>query len=199
MAEGVTEAGAEESVRRRALYRLTVAGMVTVSALLALWWLDRREEPTAEVRPTAPAPIISAPASTAPPEPVAPPPEEAPPEEAPPPPPEVAAVPPAPRPAPAAKPVAAGIARSGSAKAVIEPPVPSPAPEGGGFVLQLGVFGNPANAQELVRQLRRKGIRAHTETRVQLGPFANREEAEKAQAELLRLGYHPVVTTATTR
>lgn len=66
----------------------------------------------------------------------------------------------------------------------------------GGFVVQLGVFSTPARAEELVRKLRNQGIRASTETRVHVGPFLNRQEAEKAQAEMRRLGINGVVTTA---
>jgi DedD protein len=66
----------------------------------------------------------------------------------------------------------------------------------GSFVVQLGVFSNPARAEELVRQLKEKGIRASTETRVHVGPFLNRKEAEKAQVEMRRLGLSGVVTTA---
>jgi DedD protein len=67
----------------------------------------------------------------------------------------------------------------------------------GSFVVQLGVFSNPARAEELVRQLKEKGIRASTETRVHVGPFLNRQEADKAQTEMRRLGLSGVVTTAT--
>ena len=66
-------------------------------------------------------------------------------------------------------------------------------PAGRGYVVQLGVFTEPANAQELVARLRKQGIRAYTETRVHVGPFLNRAEAEKAQAELRRLGISGVV------
>jgi DedD protein len=64
-------------------------------------------------------------------------------------------------------------------------------------VVQLGVFSNPALAQDLVQRLRKQGIRASTETRVHVGPFLNRQEAEKAQAELRRQGLNALVTTAT--
>lgn len=67
---------------------------------------------------------------------------------------------------------------------------------GGGYVVQLGVFANPENARELVERLRRQGVRAHLETRVQVGPFLDRREADKARAELSRLGYTPLLTTA---
>lgn len=78
--------------------------------------------------------------------------------------------------------------------AVPSTPALAPAPAGPqDFVVRLGVFSNPANAQELVERLRKQGIRAYSETRVQVGPFLNREEAEKARAELARLGLKGVV------
>jgi len=48
-----------------------------------------------------------------------------------------------------------------------------------------------------VDKLNKQGIRAHLEARVQLGPFLNRQEAEKAQAEMRKLGYNALVTAAT--
>jgi len=64
-------------------------------------------------------------------------------------------------------------------------------------MVQLGVFSSPARAEELVQRLRKQGIRATTETRVHVGPFLNREEAEKAQIEMRRLGLNGVITTVT--
>jgi DedD protein len=58
------------------------------------------------------------------------------------------------------------------------------------------VFSNPERARELVNKLTKQGIRAHMETRVHLGPFANREEAEKAQAEMRKLGMQALITPA---
>lgn len=58
----------------------------------------------------------------------------------------------------------------------------------GRFGLQLGVFGNPANAEELRRKLEQSGIPAVLEARVQAGPFASRAEADAARARLQRLG-----------
>lgn len=62
-------------------------------------------------------------------------------------------------------------------------------------MLQLGVFNDPARAEELVQRLRQQGLRASTETRVHLGPYLNREEAEKARTEVRRLGLEGLVTT----
>jgi hypothetical protein len=64
-------------------------------------------------------------------------------------------------------------------------------PEGSslGYKLQLGLFSSMGNAEKLVKELKAKGIEAHTETRVQLGPFKNRAEADEAMAKLRSLGY----------
>ena len=61
------------------------------------------------------------------------------------------------------------------------------------FVVQVGVFMSPANAQALRQQLADAGIPAHTETRVQLGPFQDRREAETAMAKLKKLGVDAVL------
>ena len=61
-------------------------------------------------------------------------------------------------------------------------------------MVQLGVFSNPDNARELVEKLKKQGVRAHLEARVQLGPYLNRAEAEKAQMEMRKLGYNALLT-----
>jgi DedD protein len=69
-----------------------------------------------------------------------------------------------------------------------------PAPETGtAYVVQVGVFMSPANAQALQQQLLKAGIAAHTETRVQLGPFRDRREAETALAKVRKLGVNAVL------
>jgi DedD protein len=65
---------------------------------------------------------------------------------------------------------------------------PTPALPSGSFAVQLGVFSNVGNAQELQTKLKQAGIPAQLETRVQVGPFANREEAVRAQDKLRSLG-----------
>lgn len=69
---------------------------------------------------------------------------------------------------------------------------PAPA-TGTAYVVQVGVFMSPANAQALQQQLVQAGIPAHTETRVQLGPFQNRREAETALAKVKKLGVNAVL------
>ena len=61
------------------------------------------------------------------------------------------------------------------------------------YVVQAGVFNSPANAQALQNKLVKAGIPAHTETRVQLGPFRDRVEAERALAKVRKLGVNAVL------
>lgn len=56
------------------------------------------------------------------------------------------------------------------------------------FLVQVGVFSNHANAEELVTKLHEAGIPAQIESRVQVGPFASRAEADAARAKLKTLG-----------
>lgn len=201
-----------EDVKKKAMARLLVAGVVTAAALGGLWWLDQGKnapsgKPASTPQPTpirpAQAPEPAPPQAVPPAEPAGQPQEEHPveataPTEAPPPPkvsntPRLAPQPVAPpteaRPAPTVTP--REIPASAS-----KPPLIPPTVDTGSFVVQLGVFASPARAEELVRQLKSKGIRATTETRVHVGPFLNRQEAEKAKAEMTRLGIGGIVTTA---
>lgn len=56
------------------------------------------------------------------------------------------------------------------------------------FALQLGVFNDLANAEELRARLEKAGIKASIEARVHVGPFATRAEADAARAKLRELG-----------
>ncbi|MFC3533806.1 SPOR domain-containing protein [Vogesella facilis] len=62
-----------------------------------------------------------------------------------------------------------------------------------GYQLQLGLFASPGNAEKLVADLKKHGLSARTETRVQLGPFRTRAEAEEAMQRLRELGYQPLL------
>jgi DedD protein len=77
------------------------------------------------------------------------------------------------------------------------PPVSSassPAPLASkSFEIQLGVFSDIENAQQLQAKLADHGIPSHTETRVQIGPFKSREEADLARERLSKLGISAVV------
>ncbi len=218
-----------EDVRKKALLRLAVAGVVTAAALGGLWWLDQSDSKKPPVAEAPPAPIVSAPPpEVAAPqtealetEPKAPLAEDSPavgaeagmekaakteglPEKSPPPPPKVSnnlsppRVQPSPQPAfpsqMAPRPAVVTPARPAPPPAADPLPQAQPGVSGKGYVVQLGVFSNPDNARELVTKLNKQGIRAHMEARVQLGPFLNRQEAEKAQIEMRKLGYNALLT-----
>lgn len=209
-----------DDVKKKALVRLSIAGIVTTAALGALWWLDQSGDGQKKPAQTSPAPIVAAPQPE-----VAPPTAETPattpdalPEEAPtgtsapsptndmpadtPPPPKVSnnMLAPSRSGAPAASSVPPSTPAAAPQTATPAPPL-RPAVEplqpnatDKGFVVQLGVFSNPDNARELVEKLKKQGIRAHLEARVQMGPFLNRQEAEKAQSEMRKLGYNALIT-----
>ena len=79
---------------------------------------------------------------------------------------------------PPAKPAAA------SAKA-------EPAPRA--FMVQVGVFTDMDNARQLQAKLTEHGIPSHTETKLQLGPFNTKAEADAAQVKLKALGMGAVI------
>lgn len=56
------------------------------------------------------------------------------------------------------------------------------------FALQMGVFNNVANAEDLRAKLELHGIPSTIEARVHVGPFKTREEADAARAKLKELG-----------
>lgn len=62
-----------------------------------------------------------------------------------------------------------------------------------GYQVQLGLFSSLDNAQKLVSALRQQGVEVHTETRVHLGPFNSRVEADEAMQKLKSLGYNPLL------
>jgi DedD protein len=62
-----------------------------------------------------------------------------------------------------------------------------------GFVVQAGVFGETQNAQALQAKLRENGVAATLETRVIVGPFRDRAEADAAQRRMRRLGVEGIV------
>lgn len=70
-------------------------------------------------------------------------------------------------------------------------PIARPTAGGGGFLVQVGVFSNLDNAEELRRKLADAGVPAQIEARVQVGPFATRAEAAAAQKKLKSLGMDP--------
>lgn len=59
---------------------------------------------------------------------------------------------------------------------------------GAGYRIQLGVFGDAANALKLYEQIAAQGYEGHIQSRVMVGPFADRAAAEKARQALRRAG-----------
>jgi DedD protein len=68
------------------------------------------------------------------------------------------------------------------------PPDMLPTTDGKGYLVQLGVFGTLENAQRLQAQLVGLGVPARLESRVVLGPFADRATTREAQARLRAAG-----------
>lgn len=118
---------------------------------------------------------------------------------------------PAPAPAPAAQPVkpvpapAQTVApakppqdEADRVRAILEGKAPPPSTTGDGFIVQVAAFGEAGKAAALVSELKDKGFSAYTEkagsvTRVRVGPFAVRAEADRAADRLKALGQSPVV------
>lgn len=70
------------------------------------------------------------------------------------------------------------------------PPVVPPSTQRlfSGFLLQAGTFSSAQRAEELHAKLTLSGVPSTLETRVQVGPFKTRQEAEAAQERLRELG-----------
>lgn len=69
------------------------------------------------------------------------------------------------------------------------------------FVAQVGAYSNADTAQQQFKQLKDWHFKAYTEkvgdkTRVRVGPYASREQAEQVRALLEKHGLHPVVSSA---
>lgn len=81
---------------------------------------------------------------------------------------------------------------------------PEPAREGGRFVVQAGAFADAAAAREMRAKLEKIGLKSYTQvvetssgsrTRVRAGPYATRDEAERALAKAKAAGVGAVVLT----
>lgn len=75
-------------------------------------------------------------------------------------------------------------------------PLPSaskPAAPPKNFDVQVGVFTDMDNAKQLQAKLAEHGIPSHTETRLQVGPFNTKAEADAAKEKLKSLGIGSVV------
>lgn len=90
-------------------------------------------------------------------------------------------------------------AELGAQPALAAAPPVAPVALADGYRVQLGVFGDPANAAALQAELAGRGLPAHVQSRVVLGPYARRAEAERAQAQLRRAGAESGVLVAPQR
>ncbi|MCG9055288.1 SPOR domain-containing protein [Laribacter hongkongensis] len=113
---------------------------------------------------------------------------------------------PAANPAPATKataarpePAPAAPARSVVMKQETPPPVAAapaeaqPAGTSKGYRVQLGLFSNLGNATALIQRLKAADIPVRSETRVSVGPFQTRAEAEEAMQKLKDMGLSPML------
>ncbi|MGA7750451.1 MAG: SPOR domain-containing protein [Gallionella sp.] len=87
--------------------------------------------------------------------------------------------------------------------------IPKPAEAGGadktasgeGYVAQVGAYSNPDAAKQELNKLRKWGFKAYTEKsgdkiRVRVGPYPDRDKAEKVGQLLEKHGLHPVILSA---
>lgn len=101
-------------------------------------------------------------------------------------------------PAPAAKKSAEPIATES------KPAVATPAPlvkttepvAPKGYVVQLGLFSNYENAIQLQKRLSDHGIKSYTETRLHVGPFQNKADADQAMNKIRGMGINAVLAPA---
>ena len=79
------------------------------------------------------------------------------------------------------------------------PPKPAPKPQAIEYIFQVGVFASPEN---VTAKLKTAKVPYYTEplndklTRVRAGPFASKEAAERAHAQMKKLGLEPGAVTA---
>lgn len=94
---------------------------------------------------------------------------------------------------PAAAPSPSVPSVSSPAKAGLHEAQPGPAgkPAAGGYLVQMGVFGAPENAEALRSHLLALGIPARLESRVVAGPFPDKAAARAAQTRLREAGEAP--------
>ena len=115
----------------------------------------------------------------------------------------VATVAPPPPVAPA--PSVAPASKTESAKTEPEKPPIAESKEGAArFVVQVGAYADAEKAREVRRKLEKAGLKTYTHvaetkegkrTRVRLGPFATRDEADKAADKAKQLEFTPAVLT----
>jgi DedD protein len=102
---------------------------------------------------------------------------------------------------------AAQASESARAKALLEgnaTAATAPKPETGRFVVQVGAFADVAAAREMRQKAEKLGLKTYTQVastsagnriRVRIGPFASRDEADKALAKAKGAGLTAVVLT----
>ncbi len=88
-------------------------------------------------------------------------------------------------------------------KAAAVAPKPEPVPKSAAqFAVQVGAFANAGSARAQADKARKAGVRVYTEsvktaqgerTRVRVGPFASREDAEQARTRLKSIGIESAV------
>jgi DedD protein len=69
------------------------------------------------------------------------------------------------------------------------------------YVAQVGAYANAGTAKQELKKLKKWGFKAYTEKagdkiRVRVGPYPDRDKAEKAGHLLEKHGLHPVIVTA---
>ena len=87
-------------------------------------------------------------------------------------------------------PAPAGSAQAAAAAALRSPPGAKP-PRGPH--LQAGVFLQPSNAQSFKSNLEAQGLPVYIESRVHVGPFRDRKEAERVREQLREMGVSTVL------
>ncbi|MGA7595419.1 MAG: SPOR domain-containing protein [Gallionella sp.] len=90
-------------------------------------------------------------------------------------------------------------AKAGKVKTLPQKPAES-VPAGSGYVAQVGAYANADTAQEEFKKLKQWGFKAYTEKvganiRVRVGPYPDRDKAEKVAKLLEKHGLHPVVVS----
>ena len=103
-------------------------------------------------------------------------------------------------PAKKAEPIKVAPPASKTVPAAKSAPVKASADEGG-FVAQVGAYSSADTAKHELAQLKAWGFKAYTEKagktiRVRVGPYEDRDKAEKVRTLLEKHGLHPVVTSA---
>jgi DedD protein len=114
---------------------------------------------------------------------------------------------PAPTPAPAPAPAPAPVAKAPPPAPAAKPAAPAPSkPDAAGerFVVQVGAYADAASVRNVRQRIERAGLKTYTQvaktpegdrTRVRLGPFNSRAEAERAAQKIKSLGLTSSILT----